>query len=60
MFDTFGAAFGRLVKRKRAEKRMTQGQLAVALYPNLEPHEAEARKGDISKLENEYLHQQAL
>lgn len=52
MTDTFGAAFGRLVKRKRAEKKMTQAQLACALYPNLDPDEAEKRKGDISKLEN--------
>ncbi|QMU58097.1 MAG: hypothetical protein GKR98_07745 [Boseongicola sp.] len=52
MQDTFGAAFGRLIKRKRAEMRMTQAQLACALYPNLPPEEAEKRKGDISKLEN--------
>ena len=31
--------------------RMTQGQLASALYPNLTPEDAEKRKGDISKLE---------
>ena len=52
MIDTFGAAFGRLVKRKRAEKKLTQAQLAAALYLNLDPEEAEKRKGDISKLEN--------
>ena len=52
MTDTFGAAFGRLIKRKRAEMRMTQAQLACALYPNLSAEEAEKRKGDISKLEN--------
>ena len=52
MTDSFGAAFGRLIKRKRAESRMTQAQLACALYPNLDPAEAEKRKGDISKLEN--------
>ena len=45
MSDTFGAAFGRLIKRKRAEMRMTQAQLACALYPNLPPEEAEKRKG---------------
>ncbi len=51
MQDSFGAAFGRLIKRKRAETKTTQGQLACALYPNLDAEEAEKRKGDISKLE---------
>lgn len=35
---------------------MTQGQLACALYPNLEPEVAEGRKGDISKLETGRIH----
>jgi len=35
---------------------MTQGQLACALYPNLDPEDAEKRKGDISKLENGRVH----
>lgn len=35
---------------------MTQGQLACALYPNLEPEVAEGRKGDISKLETGRVH----
>ncbi len=51
MSNTFGAAFGRLIKRKRAEQRMTKAQLACALYPNLPVEEAEKRKGDISKHE---------
>ena len=49
--DSFGAAFGRLMKRKRAEMRITQGQLAAMIYPDIE-NAAETRKGDISKLEN--------
>ncbi len=48
--DSFGAAFGRLVKRKRAELRLTQGQLAESVWPNDE-NAAEKRKPDISKLE---------
>ena len=51
--DSFGAAFGRLVKRKRGEMypKWTQGDLAAALYPN-QDDARETRKGDISKLEN--------
>jgi tetratricopeptide (TPR) repeat protein len=48
--DSFGAAFGRLMKRKRGT-RVTQAQLACLLYPNL-GEDAEKRKGDISKLES--------
>ena len=49
--DSFGAAFGRLVKRRRSEQRITQGQLAAKLFPKIENAE-DTRKGDISKLEN--------
>ncbi len=45
-----------MVKRKRAAAKLTQGQLACALYPNLAEEEAEKRKGDISKLENGRTH----
>jgi len=49
--DSFGAAFGRLVKRKRAEMRLTQGQLAESVWPN-DANAAQTRKPDMSKLEN--------
>jgi len=49
--ETFGAAFGRLVKAKRAEHKLTQGQLAERVWPN-DSNAAETRKADISKLEN--------
>ncbi len=48
--ETFGAAFGRLVKAKRG-KDWTQSSLAAAMFPNQEDA-GEKRKGDISKLEN--------
>ncbi len=48
--ETFGAAFGRLVKAKRG-KDWTQSSLAADMFPNQEDA-GEKRKGDISKLEN--------
>lgn len=48
--DSFGAAFGRLVKARRGEQKLTQGQLAESVWPG-DSNAAETRKGDISKLE---------
>ena len=48
---SFGAAFGIMVKNRRAELRMTQAQLAMAVWPASAEDQGESRKGDISKLE---------
>ena len=52
---SFGSAFGLMVKNRRAELRMTQPQLAVAVWPACAGDAGESRKGDISKLETGHV-----
>lgn len=51
MPDSFGAILGRRMAERRAELRLTQGQLAALVWPG-DSNAETTRKGDISKLES--------
>jgi tetratricopeptide (TPR) repeat protein len=50
--SSFGKEFGLLVKRRRAERGLTQGGLAELVWPTGNTKEDHPRKGEISRLES--------
>ena len=51
MADSFGAAFGRLVKERRGNRRMKQGTLGSLVFADRANTSPEVCKQDVSKLE---------
>jgi transcriptional regulator with XRE-family HTH domain len=51
-FDSFGAAFGRLVRLRRGEKGWSQSNLATFVFADRTDPQDEKHKSDVSKLES--------